>query len=79
MIFENDRVQIPKMNEIVSLIMLENKELETIKKGSKKNFSLQSPKVSLSDKISNTMLQALNALSALYQLITGKFSFETTH
>jgi site-specific DNA recombinase len=47
LIFENERVQTPKLNEIVSLIMLKNKELETIKKGSKKNFSLQSPEVSL--------------------------------
>lgn len=39
LIFENDRVQTPKMNEIVSLIMLEHKELETMKKESKKNFS----------------------------------------
>ena len=75
LIFENDRFQTPIMNEIVSLIMLENKELETIKKGTKKNFSLQSPEVSLNDKISNTILQSLDALSALYQLITGKFSF----
>ena len=75
LIFENDRVQTPKMNEIVSLIMLENKELDAIKKGSKKNFSLQSPQVNLSDRISNTLLQTLYALSSLYQLITGKFSF----
>jgi hypothetical protein len=55
--------------------VLENKELETTKKGTKKNFSLQSPVVSLSDRISNTMLQSLDALSSLYQIITGKFSF----
>jgi hypothetical protein len=29
--------------------------------------------VSLRDKISNPLLQTLDALSALYQLITGKF------
>ena len=31
--------------------------------------------VSLSDKTSNTLLQTLDSLSALYQLIIGKFSF----
>jgi site-specific DNA recombinase len=35
------------MNEIVSLIMLESNELVAEKKGPKKNFSLQSPVVSL--------------------------------
>ena len=38
LIFENDRFQTPIMNEIVSLIMLEHKELGTIKKGTKKKF-----------------------------------------
>ncbi len=38
LIFENDRVQTPKMNEIVSLIMLENKELDAIKKDRRKIF-----------------------------------------
>lgn len=37
--------------------------------------ALQSLNMSLSEKISNTLLQTLDALSALYQLITGKFSF----
>ena len=35
------------MNEIVSVIMMKSKKLETIKKGTKKSFSLQSPKVGL--------------------------------
>jgi hypothetical protein len=43
LIFENDRLQTPKVNEMGSLIILENKHLETIKKGTKKNFSLSIP------------------------------------
>ena len=31
--------------------------------------------VSLNDKISNPLIQTLESLSALYQLLTGKFSF----
>lgn len=45
LIFKNDRLQTPKMNEVLSWIMLENNELEQIKKGSIKNFSNRSPQV----------------------------------
>lgn len=45
LIFKNDRLQTPKMNEVLSWIMLENNELEEIKKGSIKNFSNRSPQV----------------------------------
>ena len=38
MIFENGLLQTLKLNEIVSVIMMESKKLETIKKGTKKNF-----------------------------------------
>jgi hypothetical protein len=47
-----------------------------MKKGTKKKiFPLCPPEVSLPDKISNPLLQSLDALAALYQLVTGKFSF----
>ena len=38
LIFANSQLQTPKMNAIVSLIMLGSKELAATKKGQKKNF-----------------------------------------
>jgi site-specific DNA recombinase len=45
LIFKNGKVQTPKMNEVLSLIMLEDNKLEAEKKGQQKNFSLLSPQV----------------------------------
>jgi hypothetical protein len=47
LIYEDGRVQTPKMNEILALIMLEDRKLGPEKKGQQKNFSLLSPEVSL--------------------------------
>lgn len=47
LVYENGRIQTPKMNEVLSLIMLGNNQLGN-KKGDKvKNFSTLSPEVSL--------------------------------
>lgn len=75
LIYENGRIQTPKMNEVLSLIMLENNALEHKKGNKEKNFFTLSPEVNLRDKISNSLLLTLDALSALYQLVTGTFSF----
>jgi hypothetical protein len=53
LIFEDGRIQTPKVNEVPLLF----------------------PEVSLRDKISNPLLQTLDAFSSLYQLVTGKTSF----
>ena len=47
LIYENGRVQTPKMNEVLSLIMLENNLLEHKKRDKEKNFFLLPAEVSL--------------------------------
>lgn len=47
LIYENGRIQTPKMNEVLSLIMLENSVLEHKKRDKEKNFFTLSPEVSL--------------------------------
>lgn len=58
------------MNEVLSLIMLKNKDFGEEKRDKEKNFSSLSQEVSLRDKISNPLLQTLDDLAALYQLVT---------
>jgi site-specific DNA recombinase len=69
LIFENDKVQTPRMNNVLSLIMMNDSELQDIKKGQTLKNSHLSPIVRLRDKISNTLLQELEMLSALYQVV----------
>src|SRR5688500_599599 len=47
LIFTKDGFQTPRMNEVLSLIMMIDNNLEAQKKGLKKNFVLQSREVSL--------------------------------
>ena len=47
LIYENGRIQTPRMNEVLSLIMLETNGLEHKKRDKEKNFFTLSPQVSL--------------------------------
>lgn len=47
LIYENGRIQTPKMNEVLSLIMLGTNKLEHKKRDKEKNFFTLSPEVSL--------------------------------
>jgi hypothetical protein len=65
----------PKVDEVLSFMMLSHNMLDQIKGHKEKNFFALSPEVNLRDMISNTMIQSLDALSTLYQLLRGNFRF----
>jgi len=58
-----------------ALALLTPTPRECIKKKILISGDIRNLGVSLQDKISNPLLQTLDALSSLYQLITGNFSF----